>query len=173
MEKGYKVTNGTRMAIYTALVWAGALIISLIVAEWREPDLSQIENDLREIKAAPVVIEGDGVGTRSFVPATPVPGPTVELKEGAEVEYEGAHYKVTQVRPGRIEFILEGPHPGAQAYSTTAVDEEGFVCVAGAAASPGVPLLEGQKALFWIQYSCREGEKVKSIQYTGITFEAR
>ena len=43
------MTNGTRLAIYTAVVWTGALIISLLVAEWREPDLSQIENDLREI----------------------------------------------------------------------------------------------------------------------------
>lgn len=151
-----------RWAIYTAAVRVGALIISLAVAEWREPDLSQIESDLRELRGAtPIVVSGGSV--------TPTPnGGSITPREA---DSEGAHYTVSDVRPGRVEFILEGPHPGGLAQNFTVIDEEDFVCTAGINASPAAPLLEGQKAPFWIEYTCREGAKPKELRIDDLVFE--
>jgi hypothetical protein len=169
------VNNWARWAIYTAAVWAGALIVSLLVAEWREPDLGQIESDLREIKAAqPVVVVSDGsIVPTPFVSTTPIPSKTVELKEGTEVDYAGAHYTVTQVRPGRVEFILEGPHPVPLGQTFKVLDEEGFVCDAGINASPAAALAEGEKTRMYIGYTCRRGHTAQKLFLEGMTFEAQ
>jgi hypothetical protein len=163
------VNRWPRWAIYTGAVWAGVLVISLVVAEWREPDLGQIESDLRELKAAQPVV----VSNASIVP-TPsgsiIPTPYGSLTP-TEAEYRGAHYTVGEVRPGRVEFILEGPHPGALGHNFSVTDEEGFVCSAGINASPGYPLSAGQKELFWIQYTCREGARPKELRVDDLVFE--
>jgi hypothetical protein len=158
------------------VAWVGAFIISLLVAEWRDPDLTQIESDLREIKAAvPVVVTvPDGaVVTTPSVTSTPVrDDETVELKVGTELDYGGAHYTVTVVRPGRVEFELEGPHPGGPAHTFKVIDDEGFVCDAGINASPAVPLAEGEKTRMYIGYTCRTGHTAQKLVLEGITFEA-
>ena len=96
----------------------------------------------------------------SCLGASPTIITTTPLVIGAEVRCDEAVATVESISPGkegRVDFVLQGPHPGAFGQSFTVSDSEGFVCQAGVGSEAGQAVLPGQKAEFFIEFQCSRG----------------
>jgi hypothetical protein len=160
-----------QVGLFLAVVWAGAFGISVVVAEWRSPDVGRL-------RAEEAPISRTVVPTPTGLPAEPKRAP---LTPGTEVSWGRARLTVvgitTQLDPpfepgqARVEFVLEGPHPGGFSSYFKVVDQDGFLCESGIGAEVGTPLGPGEKTRVWIVYRCAEGAKPATLSLDGATFE--
>jgi len=163
----------TRIGLFLAILWSGAFAISFLVTEWRSPDLGRLRDDV------------EALSNRMMVPtATEVPTPEAKrapLTPGSEVSLGPARITVVGIttqldppsKPGeaRVDFILEGPHPGALGQEFKVVDRDGFVCDSGINAEVGAPLGPGEKTRVWVYYKCAEGATPGNLTLDGIAFD--
>ena len=171
----------TRIGLFLVILGGGMFAISFLVTEWRSPDVGQVEEQIGRLR-------GDvaAMGNRMGVPIAPTGVPTSELQRapltpGSEVALGPARITVVGItshldppaKPGesRVEFILEGPHPGALGQNFKVVDLDGFLCDAGINAEVGAPLGPGEKTRVWIYYKCAEGGTPYTLTLDGVTFE--
>ena len=135
--------------LFAVAVWAGALGISVLVAEWRDDSAG---DDISKLQAEVRTLRRDLEETK---PLTVKP---------MSANTAGVHVDVERVTDERIEFILYGPHPGGLANSFQVVDIEGSVCSAGINASPGVPLGPGDKVHMYIYFGCAADRPPKTVK---------
>jgi len=170
----------TRVGLFLVILWGGAFAISFLVAQWRSPDLGQVEEQIGRLRD-----DVEAVTSRTSVPIAPtgVPAPELQrapLTPGTEVALGRARITVVGIttelgpsfKPGesRVEFILQGPHQGALAQDFKVVDQEGFLCESGINAEVGTPLGPGEKTRVWIYYKCAEGATPNTLNLDGVTF---
>ena len=169
------------VGLFLVILWGGAFAISFSVTQWHSPDLGQIEDQIGRLRAE---VEAMDSGTSVPIAPTGVPAPpfqTAPLTPGTEAALGLARITVVgttsqlepPAKPGesRVEFILEGPHPGALGQNFKVVDQEGFLCEAGINAEVGAPLGPGEKTRVWIYYKCAEGATPDTLSLDGVTFE--
>jgi hypothetical protein len=176
------------LLLLAAAVWLGAFGISLLVVEWRQPDMSA--KDIARLEGDLAGLKGDVEGIKSQlgmlrappVTGTPVPeARAVPLKPGTEVQSGAARITVVGITTGlgpefaplrsRVDFIVEGPLGGALGSDFKVIDAGGFVCPSGINAESGAPLAAGEKTRFWILYGCAEGNEPKTLLLDWIRFE--
>jgi hypothetical protein len=175
------VLRWTRVGLFLVILWGGAFAISFLVAQWRSPDLGQVEEQIGRLRD-----DVEAISSRTSVPAAPgeVPAPDLKrapLTPGTEVTLGRARITVVSItselgpafKPGeaRVEFILQGPHEGGLAQEFKVVDQEGFLCESGINAEVGTPLGPGEKTRVWIYYKCAEGARPNTLSLDGVTFD--
>ena len=162
-----------RLVAFTLIVWAGTVITSVLVAEWREPDLDPLKEDLRSLQE----YVGRDVGTVPgfpqpyLSPTNPPPDQKAELREGESVTLDGGgSFTVDQIEGKVITFILEGPNIFNVGTFTKAVDVEGFLCPVGSRGIYSHQLAEGEKVEVVFVPNC-EGRELDWLQVDGMLFE--
>ena len=169
------MTSWPRLAIYASVIWSGALIISFLVTEWRQPDLDPIEKELLAIRE----VQGSYVPVDVFVPQ-PYVSPTLpaqrekaKLREGESVDLEGGgSLTVDRIDGNNITFIIEGPYSGAFIGNfLKAVDTEGFLCQVGYSGQTVQGLADGEKTTISFIPDCGDGRKLDWLQVDDMLFE--
>src|SRR3990172_6064772 len=163
-----------RLVAFTLIVWAGTVVTSVLVAEWREPDLDPLKEDLRSLQE----YVGRDVGTVPgfpqpyLSPTNPPPDQKAELREGESVTLDGGGtLTVGHIEGNRINFTIEGPNSGLIGDFLKAVDTEKFLCPVSMSLQLGQDLAEGEKTEFFFVPECAEGRRLDWLQIDDILFE--
>jgi hypothetical protein len=157
--------NWKAVAPIILIAWGGALTIGFLVSDRGQEDdidalrdaIQRIENQLG-ITPPPESIPTESIKVDCL--GTPAVVNTRTLAVGTEVSCDESKITVASVgtgKEGRVEFILEGPHPGVLGQTFAVTDSEGFLCESGIGTQTGQPLLEGQKADFFVEFTCSHG----------------
>lgn len=154
-----------------------AFALSVAFFEWRHEDPVDYSREFRDMRSQIDVLTSAVNEVRAqagftFVDPLPSPPPpaTLRLEPGVSARLGTAQVTIDKVLEDRAVFILEGPHPGAFASSFKVVDEDGFVCEAGAIADTGAPLGSGERTHMWILYGCPGPGQVAVVQIESLRF---